>query len=251
MMHAEMFSSLETYNYVSFASTIENVGSIGINWARLSVDDIPIFPELYGTAEERRANIALQPSSEPEGYLKDTENAVFLSYAFASSKPFDLFNMPITVSFGGNVKYIHQQSGLAKASGTGLDLAVLFSASRKFSIGIVVQDAATTSLSWNTTKQDVIPMNLLFGLAYTSAIAKGNKERYRFTFAFDLSTRYGVTEHAGVEFVLANLLALRCGVNRREPTMGVGFLFRNISIDYAFTIGNLANSHFLSLQWDF
>ena len=282
MMHAEMFSGLETYNFVSFASTVENVGSIGISWVRLGIDDIPIFLPLEGTAEERRANVALQPSSKPEGYLKDVENAVFLSYAFVTSEPFDLFSMPVTVSCGGNVKYIHQHSGKARASGTGLDLAALFSASpinargrlvealtphvqplspqgrgkkRQISIGIAVQDVATTSLSWNNTKQDIIPMNLSFGFAYTLAIAsacyrtrQGNKEKYRFTFAFDLSTRYGVTPHAGIEAVLANLLALRCGVNHREPTMGVGFIFRNFSLDYAFTIGNLANSHFLSLQ---
>ena len=266
MMHAEMFSSLENYNVVSFASTIENVGSIGISWVRLSVDDIPIFSPLEGTAEERRANVALQPSSKPEGYLKDVENAVFLSYAFVTSEPFDLFSMPVTVSCGGNVKYIHQHSGKAQASGTGLDLAALFSASpsrgailrglpqgrgkkRQISIGIAVQDVATTSLSWNTTKQDVIPMNLSFGFAYTLAIAEGKKEKYRFTLAFDLSTRYGVASHAGIEAVLADLLALRCGVNHMEPTMGVGFCFRKISLDYAFTIGNLANSHFLSLQF--
>jgi len=256
MMHAEMFSGLQAYNYVGFSSKIKNLGSLGISWIRLSVDDIPIFSGLEGTAEERRANLVLQPSSKPEGFLQDAEDAGLLSYAYSAPEPLKLFSIPVEVSFGGNIKYVRQNAGLASASGTGLDLAALISTlpqessfKKQFSIGIVAQDAGTTRISWDTEKRDVMPMNFLIGFAYNLAISEGKKEKYSFTFTFDLSTRYGIASHAGTEFVLANLLALRCGISRRKPAVGVGFLVRKFSLDYAFSMSNLANSHFLSLQY--
>ena len=258
MMHAEMFSFLESYNFVSFACQFERIGSLGISWMRLGIDNIPIFAPLEGTPEERRANVVLQPSDKPEGYLKDVENALFLSYAFVALEPFELLGLTFTVSCGGNAKYIHQHSGDATAKGIGLDLAALFSSSRsppqgkglynQISIGLAAQDMGTTSLKWATGYEDIIPANLKCGFAYTLAIMDSFAQKHSFTFTLDLPTRYGITSHAGIEAMLKNLLALRCGVNRGKPTMGVGFFFKNFALDYAFTSGDLANSHFLSLQ---
>ncbi|MFQ6042218.1 MAG: UPF0164 family protein, partial [Candidatus Poribacteria bacterium] len=129
LMHAERFSGLETYNFVSFVSEIKSLGHLGISWIRLGIDDIPIYEALSGTPEDRFGNIDLQPKGrgeyeEPSGYLQDIENALFLSYSrLASEKPLLVGKRPITISWGANVKYIFTRLGGARSRGIGVDLA--------------------------------------------------------------------------------------------------------------------------------
>lgn len=259
MMHAAMFSGLENYNFASFISTFENE-SIGISWIRLGIDDIPIYPELEGTPEERLIdNSPLQPSGEPSGYLTNLENAFFLSYAHASviraaGKPFKSI-FPIAVSWGGNFKYLTANSGTMSSRGLGFDIGTLFSTlpseqnilTQQGSVGVMLQDVTTTKIKWSSNHRDAIPINLKLGIAYTMNLLA----KYSFTLVFDLETRHGLSSHVGFEAKLKELIALRLGVNDSDITAGCGLSVRNFILDYAFRSSDLANSHFISLQMVF
>ena len=256
LMHAERFSGMETYNFVSFVFEIKPLGHFGISWIRLSIDDIPIYETLSGTPADRLGNPDLQPKGgkeyeEPLGYLQDVENALFLSYSrLASEKPVLVGNIPITMSWGANVKYIFTHLGDANSRGVGFDLAALLSANLKSGqllIGTVAQNTFAAKLKWNSKHEEIIPVNLRFGFAYTPT-----KGRFsNFTVAYALDTRYGLANHVGLEYQLINFLTLRAGVHRREYTMGAGLKVKKYALDYAFTNEDLANSHQVSLNITF
>ncbi|MBM3242035.1 PorV/PorQ family protein [Candidatus Poribacteria bacterium] len=273
LMHAERFSGLETYNFFSLVSEIKPLGHLGVSWIRLSIDDIPIHEALSGTPEDRFGNLDLQPKGggeyeEPLGYLQDVENALFFSYSrLAAEKPILIGKIPVIVSWGANLKYIFTHLGSANSRAIGFDLAALFSAtfkSGRLFIGTVAQNAFAAEVKWNSKAvhevptpnpsregtversehEDIIPVNLRFGFAYTPA--KGIFSH--FTVVYALETQYGFTNHVGLEYHLMNFLTLRAGLHQREYAMGAGLKIKTYALDYAFTNEDLANSHQVSLN---
>jgi hypothetical protein len=256
LMHAERFSGLETYNFFSFVSEIKPLGYLGISWIRLGIDDIPIYETLSGTPEDRFGNIDLQPKGRgeyegPLGYLQDVENALFLSYGrLASEKPILVDKIPVIMSWGANLKYIFTHLGDASSRSVGFDLAALLAAnfkSGRLLIGAVAQNAFAAEVKWNSKHEDIIPVNLRFGFAYTPA--KGIFSR--FTVAYAVDTQYELAYHVGIEYHLINALTLRAGMHQREYTIGAGLKIKTYVLDYAFANEDLANSHQISLNITF
>jgi len=245
MMHAEMFSGLETYNFASVAYTDDRIGSFGVSFIRLGVEDIPIYGALYGTAEERFANFDLQPSDKPEGFLSDVENAFFLSYARKLETPRYISAIPLTISWGVNIKYILQRLGSARKRGFGFDMGMKLTALKReqFSFALVIIDVANTHLLWDTNREEIIPANLKLGFAYTLKTSG----IFDITIAFDLETRYGLSSHLGLEATILNQLFLRAGLNGASLTMGAGIAIKTLSVDYAYCRKEVGNSHQMSL----
>jgi len=258
LMHAERFSSLEKYNFASFVSEVKPLGHFGISWIRLGIDDIPIYEALSGTPEDRFGNPDIQPSpkgrgeyEEPIGYLQDVENAIFLSYSrLTSETPIAFGSVPITMSWGANLKYIFTSLGEAHSRGVSFDLAALFSAnfkSGRLIIGTVVQNAFGAELKWNSEHEDVIPANLRLGFAYTPAEGIFSN----FTLVYAIDTLYELANRIGLEYNLMDFLSLRAGIHQRDYTMGAGLKVKNYALDYAFTNEDLANSHQVSMNISF
>ncbi|MBP7310112.1 MAG: hypothetical protein KA984_02345, partial [Candidatus Cloacimonetes bacterium] len=57
-MHAFLYGGLASYDHITFVQPLPNQVSIGFNWTRLSVSDIPHFSEQYliGTNVDQRIN---------------------------------------------------------------------------------------------------------------------------------------------------------------------------------------------------
>jgi len=248
--HSERFSGFSTYNFVSFVTVLNKIGGFGLTWIRQGIEDIPIYPALDGTPAERMANVALQPKDEPEGYLQDVENAWFISTSYVFEKPVYLSNnLPFQVALGANVKYISQRLGQAKAKGFGLDFGVLLTSEElsagHITFGLLVQDAFTTHIKWNTSHEDILTANFKTGIAFSPSRLNG------LTVTFDLDTRYELTPHVGLEYQLFKVLSLRLGAQKREVSMGVGLGLYRFSLDYAFSRHSLANSQTVSLNAHF
>ncbi len=248
--HSERFAGFSTYNFLSFVTGLGKVGSFGLTWIRQGIEDIPIYPALEGTPAERMANVAFQPKAEPDGYLQDVENAWFLSknYVF-KDHVFLADNLPFRVALGGNLKYISQRLGSAKATGFGLDAAVLLTSEKlalgDVTFGLMAQDVFTTTIKWNTGHEDILPGNFKMGVAFSPSRLDG------LTVAFDLDTRYELTPQIGVEYQIFQILCLRFGSQKKEIAVGMGLKLYSFSLDYAFSRHSLANSQTVSLNAHF
>jgi len=256
-MHTTIFG-LDKYDFVNCTQPFGKAGVLGLSWARLGIDSIPLtqLPKSNPMSASNRPFVS--------SYMQDTENAFMLSYG-KRLKPLD-------IQLGGTLKFIYNSvSGANRnAIGFGGDLGLIWRASflsskekpvlSDLSLGLVVQDFFKTRLIWNTTSSpshtDVIQPNLKVGIAYDRRFPGISSDML---FSIDANTRYGLEMRYGVEYVLTDLLSLRAGLQGSDFTAGAGL---NVSfakgesglsfiIDYAFLSHELGNTHRISLMTKF
>lgn len=244
--HNSNFSGMSNIDYVSFVKPIMAKSYVSIALIRHSVSDIPIFPELEGTPEERDTTPALQGDGDPMGYFDEIANIYF----FNLSKAFRFRNG--NVSIGGNVKYFDETIYGTGGTGIGLDIGAILSIKIKgipgeFSYGINLQDATGTQILWNTPTQrkDVIPTNYRLGTHY-----KKRFDRILSTFLIsaDFNSRYEGSTHFGFEYSYQDNFHCDIGLNQNKITFGTGFRFWKIGIQYGFIPHSLGTSHSISME---
>ena len=287
LMHAARRSGLGAFSYVSGVGKFLPYVTVGLSWIRAGIDDIPIYydvpafdPEI--SADQRKNNPRYRPTEQdftPSGYLNDSENAFVLSLAtrFAVSQSwwdnFGRDSIPPEFLFGINVKGIYQRfSGVGEldevtslfhnygSGGYGFDAGMLIrlpdmnalfglANAGGFALGVNMQDISQTTLTWNTVpaQKESIPANLNIGLAYFTKLIF-NREC---VISYQWQERYGGQSHLGIEYELTQPLALRLGVRDSRLTSGIGLQLNQFSLDYALLIGDLINTHFLSVLWTF
>ncbi len=287
MMHAARRSGLGAFSYVSGIGKFIPHLTVGLSWIRAGIDDIPIYHDVPAfdptiSAEQRKETARYRPSEEdfiPSGYLNDSENAFVLSLATrlaVSQSWWDNFgrdSIPPEFLFGINVKGIVQRlSGVGEldeitslynnygSSGYGFDAGMLFRLPDMnalfglekvggFAFGVNLQDISQTTLTWNTASADKesIPANLNIGVAFFSNLLF-NREMI---LTYQWQERYGGQTHLGIEYQLSPPLALRVGIRDSRLTSGIGIQLKQFHLDYALLIGDLINTHFLSVLWTF
>lgn len=217
------FLSLErSLNYFAMGQHTEDFGNIAVGLTHYGVEGI----ERYDTV------------GSSLGTFLDQEFAMSLSYANAVNYQF---------RWGATVRGLYNSLADAKAFGYGGDLGVLYqpSLSSEFTIGINAQNPLG-AVTWDSGRQEAIAPNLKIGLAdkYFNA---------RMSVAADLDVPLGVdgpmTPHLGAELWLAEGLAARAGLNRRDFTAGGTWKYEFYQIDYAFVFNSrqLGDTHQVSL----
>jgi hypothetical protein len=288
LMHAEYFSGIGKYDYVSLAfPTAGNKRTIGITGLRFAVDDIMNTLFLV----------------EPDGSINYNNIQAFSSadYGFIFSFAQKLKETEHkNVDFGLNAKVIHRSVGkFAKAWGFGLDAGLQIRAD-KWRFGFAGRDITTTFNTWSFSFTDKekevlyltnneIPVKsteltaprLIIGVARDFDLSKKlsllAEANFDLTFDGQRNTLVSadpvsVDPKLGVELNINSVVYIRGGINNfqkalsdgdtlnqkkvwiYQPSAGVGFRIQNVRIDYALT--NLANqssplfTHVFSLQLD-
>lgn len=287
MMHATRRSGLGAFSYVSGIGKILPQLTLGLSWIRAGIDDIPIYYDVpaFGpevSAEQRINDKQYRPRDSdftPAGYLSDSENAFVLSLASRvaiSQSWWDNFgrdSIPPEFLFGLNVKGIFQNFGGGAdleevlsvfsnygSSGYGFDAGVLMKLPDLnalfglenvggFAFGLNLQDISQTTLTWNTVPavKESIPANLNIGLTFFTELLF-NRE---LILSYQWQQRYDGQSHLGMEYSISSPLALRMGFRDSRLTSGIGIQLKHFRLDYALLIGDLINTHFLSVLWAF
>ena len=265
-MHSSL-GELDSYDFVNYIHPLGKSESIGLSWLRVGIDDIPI-------TNLRVASRSIGPTNRPEirGTFSNTNNAFLLSYGRKIG--LNLWSKRIDLLVGGNAKFLYLSAlGNRNALGVGGDASLLWTTApqrpSRFAIGVVAQDFFKTKLYWNNPPEhpdqaantDTINPNLKIGVSFRQDIAPLNSH---VLLAIDTDSLYAFEMHYGAEYVFADLLSLRAGVQERNGvntirlmTAGAGFRLSFLtgaafSIDYAF-LGNdeLGNSNRISLMTRF
>jgi len=237
-MHASRFSGLVHVNFIGFVFPDKNGNAFGISYFRMGIDDIP-------------KSTKLDQFDRPviEGYMQDTEHALFLSFSHRLTNKFFI---------GGNLKTIRQAVGSNSSMGFGFDLGALYRISNSFSVGMNLQDIAGTYVYWDTGHKDVRKPTLKWGFALSNPVPflarratlavnqnicfEGENSENNFSFGEIAGSDF----QFGGEIMLINLLALRVGMERENFTAGTGFRLKFFQIDYAFVSYDLGNTHRIS-----
>ena len=276
-MHSTL-NGEDAYDFVSYIHPLKKRGAIGISWLRVGVDDIPItsLPVV---------SRPVGPTNRPEvvGSFNNTDNAFLLAHGW---------RLPafrgINLRIGSTLKLLYMSGYRStNAIGGGADIGFVAMTNpekpHQLMLGLQASDVFTTKLYWNTpppsadltSHTETILPHLKIGVATIHALPI-----FRSTLILALDTyipnRGGssakpdveapqgspVELHAGAEWTLFDLLALRIGVAERSGslesirrlTAGVGLNLRFVTgagagLDYAFADHPaLGGSHRISLR---
>lgn len=272
MMYSDSFGTAEggflskglvEYNFASYVQQIEGIGSVGVSWIRLGVDDIPhtTFVDTNGNGRlgdflDKDGDGVKDPGElyidRPEiaGYFSNVDNALLVSYARQVRPNF---------SIGGNLKLLRQSLFENSGNGFGLDLGLMLQPVDGLHVGAILVDATGTQIRWDTPDEPVFTRDrrFRFGMSYRIALPVIGKA----TFGVDLETdrkdlrTAGASERIvrfGGEYWLFNAVALRMGAEGTKLAAGAGIRLRlggvTLFTDYAFNAHDLGNSQRISIS---
>ncbi|MFT4983467.1 MAG: hypothetical protein ACI9Q9_000504 [Flavobacterium sp.] len=265
LMHANYFANIAQYDYIGYASPIDDRSAWGISLIRFGVDDILNTTELI----DNQGNIDYNRIS-----LFSTADYGF-TFSYARKLPVPGFQ------YGVNAKIIRRIVGqFADSWGVGFDVGLQFE-KNDWQFGLMVRDITTTYNVWNINEKeyqkiaDAIPgqnqelpesteitspkaqlgLSKKFIIRYDYSIMAAANVNMRFTKTNDLlSSNFVSADPAlGFEFGYTDLVFVRAGVGNFQnieqldntekvgfqPNIGLGFKYKGIQIDYALTdLGN-------------
>jgi hypothetical protein len=254
---------LVEYNFVNYVHQIEGIGSLGLSWIRLGVNDIPHttftdtngngilddFQDKNGNGIKEEGEFYFEPP-QIAGYFSNTDNAVLISYARQISQ---------RLAIGGNLKLLRQSLFENRGNGFGVDLGFMLKLYRGLRIGAMLEDVTGTQIRWNTPDKPMFTraLRLRIGVSYHIAFPVIGDA----TFGADLETDQkelkatGGSEvlfRFGGEYWLFNIVAVRIGVEGDELAAGAGLRLRfgeaTLFADYAFNAHDLGDSQRISIS---
>ena len=259
---------LVSYNFANYVYQIEDIGSVGVSWIRLGIDDIPrtTFIDkngngILGDFQDKNGN-GIKEDGEPyidkpeiAEYFSNTDNAVLISYAR---------QVYSRVAVGGNFKLLKQAIFQNSGSGFGIDVGLIVEPYKGLRIGAMLLDATGTQIRWDTADKPTFTRGrrVRLGTAYHFTVPRIGKG----AIGIDLETNQadleagtdssgGAALRAGAEYWLFNTLALRGGWNGHGLSIGTGLHLRvstlSFFVDYAFNTHTLGGSQRISISGEF
>jgi hypothetical protein len=265
LMHANYFANIAQYDYIAYASPIDDRSAWGISLIRFGVDDILNTTELIDSQGNIDYNRISLFSTADYGFT--------FSYARKLAVP--------GFQYGVNTKLIRRLIGkFASSWGFGFDVGLQFERN-DWQFGLMVRDITTTYNVWNIDEKeyqkiaDAVPgqnqelpesseitapkaqlgLSKKFIIRYDYSLLAAANINMRFAKTNDLiSTDFVSVDPAlGFEFGYTDLVFVRAGVGNFQniqqldstekvgfqPNIGLGFKYKGIQVDYALTdLGN-------------
>ena len=261
IMHANYFANIAQYDYMAYASPIDDRSAWGISLIRFGVDDILNTTELI----DSQGNIDYNRIS-----LFSTADYGF-TFSYARKLPVPGFQ------YGVNAKVIRRIIGkFANSWGFGFDVGLQFE-KNNWKFGLMLRDITTTYNVWNidedeyqkiansipgenqelpesteiTAPKAQLGIAKKFIIRYDYSILAAANMNMRFAKTNDIiSTDFVSIDPAlGLEFGYTDLVFVRAGVGNFQnvqqldnsekvgfqPNIGLGFKYKGIQIDYALT----------------
>ena len=265
VMHASYFANIAQYDYLAYASPIDERSAWGVSLIRFGVDDILNTTELIDSQGNIDYNRISLFSAADYGF----------TFSYARKLPVPGFQ------YGVNAKIIRRVIGkFANSWGFGFDAGIQFE-KNNWQFGLMLRDITTTYNIWNIDEkeyqkianaipeqnQDLPESTEITAPKAQLGIAKKFIIRYDYSIlaAANMNMRFDKTNDIistnvvsidpalGLEFAYTDLVFLRAGAGNFQnvqqldntekvgfqPNIGLGFKYKGIQIDYALTdLGN-------------
>lgn len=267
LMHSERFGDLIDYNYAAAAFPLRSGHSgWGVSLIHMGIDDIRIVPFSQSMIGNSDGDDRFEP------WNGESLNFDYRDYPIESVNDYALmFSYGQVMRFGhtgATLKLIRNDQVTGVSSfGIGIDLGYLRRGIwRDLAVGVKLQDATGTFISWSTGKREFIYPALKVGLAMPVRFSSMHSV---LTLAVDGDFRFenrqraaqfwvGATSadvHVGAELLIRDMVALRGGLDMGRPTAGAGFWLDRfgpwdftLGIDYALLVHDvLDTTHRVSL----
>jgi len=260
LQHAEYFSGIAKYDYAAFSMPLDTVSALSFSIIRFGIDDIPDTRFLYD------ASGAL--NYDNIRFFSAADYGFFTSYA----RKLPILG---GINVGGSFKIIHRRAGqFATGWGFGLDVGAQYKL-KNWKLGAMFRDVTGTFTAWSINSDSLVSTYVQTGNVVPSTTLEVALPRLilgvgrQFTFkkfgllpTFDLTITFdgkrntlvksslaSIDPTMGLEISYASMAFLRVGVKNyqelknfdgstyavAEPTFGLGFKYRALSLDYALT----------------
>ena len=256
----ELSDPLASTMQVGFTMPV-GLANLALNYLRFSVTDIPRYPSYpdaaYSFAERRR--LIEENGGEPLGSFEDVEQALFFSFAKLNELTLNFGwlyrEIPMRIPVGANFKVIQNELDGHKAQGIGadagiqvqfsLDDLITLSGLGDLCLAARFENFTNTGLEWDVG-EDAINYNHVYGFAW-----KRRFENLGVVLSQDIDHRYETVHRTGLELDWKSRVRVRTGTLGRQDrwTYGAGFMFRDLSVDYAGFDHDLGRVHRLSLVY--
>ncbi len=253
-MHSERFGGDVSYNYLGWSRALARGGprtAFGFGLIHLGVGGIPIT---------RLPDPLQEPGPDNRPYIESYSSKNDFAFLAGAGRRIDEKTW-----LGANVKLLHERQYGATATGFGFDLGLIRSVRWKLPllVSLSARDVTTSFLAWSTGKREYIKPWISAGAALAEGLkapggkinaavevsvpVERRKANYRSTEAYLMSLL-----HLGAEYEIYRRLALRAGLDERNPSFGAGLAVRSLSLDYAW-IGHrdLAQTQRVSISYAF
>lgn len=256
LLHEEHFGSLVNYNYAGIAIPYKEDMSFSFNVIRLSIDGIP---DTRKALYDKNGDGIIDINVDGVDYSKITEfNNTDWAFYFSFAK-----KLSEKLSWGASVKIVRRDLAEFSATGIGFDIAAVYKATDRLTLGANIQDVTTTLVAWDTGRNELISPTVKIGGAYLLEIPGGTLtpvmdvdirfEDRKFASNFNLGP-VSFDIHSGLEYQYKTLFAVRAGYSDvKQLTLGAGLRFPKLNIDYSFarftqsSDDRLEDSHRISL----
>ena len=266
LTRAFLYKNLAAYDNFNFCQPLPNNVTIGFNWTRLTVDDIPVFLEehLVNNVDFRSSFYEYNLTGVPDGKIRSTDDVLQISFAKHVHHDLSLgwlfFDLPFDLHFGGNIKYIKRKIDDNVGSGTGFDTSLLIRTDLgvllerdwigEFAFGINFQDVGGTTITWDTdsNNEDKILFNTKLGMAFFQPIEALDS---KLTLSTDIDYIYSKTYHHGIEISYKDYVDVRMGLQNSDFSAGLSIKLYEFVLDYAFITNVIANTNRIGLRFTF
>jgi len=171
------------------------------------------------------------------GTFKDSHTAYLLTASRAFSPRF---------AIGANIKVVQQSVEDFSAGGFGVDLGATYEATPSLRVGATVANIGGPSHTLRAV-DETYPLVVRAGFA-----AQMFQGRGLFSAQLDQSSGPGLTLHAGGEYWIQPVLALRAGYDETSATGGFGYRFHpQYEFDYGVTDNTLGLTHRIGISYRF
>jgi len=222
-------------------------GVIGLNFLQEAINDIPLVKD---------------NNNQPEIYGSFDNTSRCFNLSFAKAIYWDI------TYFGINLKYFTESLSGATATGWGVDLGFIQYLPNNIKISLVARNILPVNLSWNTGHTDTIPLNIVTGVSYWQLLfgrvllvsldmdlVRSQKPTYvKYGLEYYV---WGFPKKGSYKDIKSQIkrnpgLILRMGKNEfEELTFGIGFVYQEFKLDYAFQDHDLGNSSQIAIGYSF
>ena len=230
-MHSSHFENLFTYDYLALAKALPNGLTGGLTILYTRVGDIPETRLMDPNAPLSDANRVIVSR-----HSSDNELALIASVG----KPL-LSGWRV----GGNAKLLYKSLVGESAYGIGFDVGAGRSLGKSFNVGAVVRDLTSSVLAWSTGRTEAILPSVVVGGSWSTSVPALNAD---ILVAADLDGHFesrgeaelvsagplSVEPRVGAEYIIANTVALRGGMNGDDWTAGAGIRLAMLNVNAAF-----------------
>jgi hypothetical protein len=254
-MHSERFGGMVDFNFGAYVQPTgllpaERKAAFGFALLHLGIEDIIVTNHLGfmdldsdGVPDFDQGEYLTLNGQRFEDFAnlpRESDNSFALLSAFAMDSHFGLV--------GGALKLIYVDAIAGQTStGIGIDLGYLCRDAivEHLDLGVKLQDATGTYLSWSTGRNEFILPVLKLGAAY-EVVSSALKGSLLLAFDADLyfenrqtasqlwQGRTSADLHFGGELVFQDRVMVRGGIDAGNPTAGAGLRIGFLGFDYAY-----------------